>query len=103
MTILKSATFILKNAKKKEIKYYSFNASPGVAYLTFVNVPAKIFSVFYLNTIRLFVKIVMKRNIMVRFDDPTDHLTPFANVGNLVFVLLIVVNDIIKPSGALMV
>ena len=40
---------------------------------------------------------------MVTFNDMTNRFTPNANVGNLVYVLLIVVILIIKPAGAIMV
>lgn len=49
------------------------------------------------------VKIVVEQNIMVMFNDITNQFTRGANVGNLVYVLLIVVTVIIKPSGANMV
>lgn len=43
------------------------------------------------------------QNNMATFRDITIPFTRGANVGNPVFVLLIVVMVIIKPSGALMV
>ena len=64
---------------------------------------AKIFSAFYLNSRRLFVKIVVLRKNMVRFNDTTIHLGPNANVVNLVFVRLVVITGMIKPAGAFMV
>ena len=72
-------------------------------YLTFVNQASKIFSGFYLNTRRLFVKIVVLQNIMARFSDMTHQFIPSANVGNLVFMRLVVLTGIIKPVGAFMV
>jgi hypothetical protein len=40
---------------------------------------------------------------MVRFHDTAKQLIPTANVGNLRFVLLIVITGIKKPAGATMV
>jgi hypothetical protein len=40
---------------------------------------------------------------MDTFNDLTNHFILPANVGNLVFVRLVVVTGIIKPSGAFMV
>jgi hypothetical protein len=40
---------------------------------------------------------------MVTFNDMTSHFIRSANVGNLLYVLLIVVTGIIKPAGAFMV
>ena len=72
-------------------------------YLTFVNEESKIFSASYLNSRRLFLKIVVQQNIMVTFNDITRQFIRTANVGNLVYVLLVVVTLIIKPEGAIMV
>lgn len=72
-------------------------------YLTFVNRNSKIFSAVHLNTNRIFLKIVDTQNIMVRYNDITNHFDRAANVGNLVLVLLVVINGIIKPAGARMV
>jgi hypothetical protein len=40
---------------------------------------------------------------MVMLNDITNRFTHNANVGNLVYVLLVVVTVIIKPAGAIMV
>lgn len=64
---------------------------------------AKIFSAFPLNTKRLFVKIVEKQNNMVAFNDMAKHFIPSANVGNMLFVLLVVISGILKPAGAIVV
>jgi hypothetical protein len=40
---------------------------------------------------------------MVNIHDMTNRFTRYANVRNLVYVLLIVVTLIIKPAGAIMV
>lgn len=40
---------------------------------------------------------------MVSINDITNRFTRYANVGNLVYALLIVVTLIIKPAGAIMV
>ena len=40
---------------------------------------------------------------MVNTNDMTNRFTRYANVGNLVYVLLIVVTLILKPAGAIMV
>lgn len=71
-------------------------------HLTVVNRLQKIFYEFHLNDKRLFVKIVVLQNKMVRFNDMTNQLIPNANVGNLVLVLIIVVTGLLKPAGAFM-
>jgi hypothetical protein len=40
---------------------------------------------------------------MVTFNDMSNHFTRYANVGNLVIVLIIVLIGLIKPAGASMV
>jgi hypothetical protein len=40
---------------------------------------------------------------MVNINDMTNRFTRSANVGNLVYVLLIVVILLLKPAGAIMV
>lgn len=49
------------------------------------------------------MKIVLTQNNMITISDRTMPFTFPANVGNLVFVLLIVGVVIIKPWGAFMV
>lgn len=49
------------------------------------------------------MKIVEKQKIMVEFNDMAKQFIPVANVGNMLFVLLIVVTGILKPAGAIMV
>ena len=45
----------------------------------------------------------MQQNIMVTRNDMIGLLIPHANVGNLVYSLLVVITVIIKPVGAIMV
>jgi hypothetical protein len=49
------------------------------------------------------VKIVELQNIMVTVNDMSSQFTRYANVGNLVIVLIIVLIGLIKPAGASMV
>ncbi|HEU5148442.1 MAG TPA: hypothetical protein VFT90_17065 [Chryseosolibacter sp.] len=45
----------------------------------------------------------MQQNIMVTTNDMMNRFIPHANVGNLVYSLLVVITVIIKPAGAIMV
>lgn len=45
----------------------------------------------------------MRQNIMVKHNDMINRFIPHANVGNLVYSLLVVITVIIKPAGAIMV
>ena len=49
------------------------------------------------------MKIVMQQNVMVLYNDMINRFIPHANVGNLVYSLLVVITVIIKPEGAIMV
>jgi hypothetical protein len=82
---------------------YRLKVRWSVINLTFVNHKWKIFSAFRLKTTLLFVKIVEKQNNMVAFYDIAKQFVPGANVGNMLFVLLIVLTGILKPAGAIMV
>lgn len=49
------------------------------------------------------MKIVDPQNIMARFLDMANQFTRYANVGNLVIVLIIVLGVVSKPTGESMV
>ena len=49
------------------------------------------------------MKIVDLQNIMTAFNGMAKQFNPGANVGNLLFVLVVVLTGIIKPAGAIMV
>lgn len=45
------------------------------------------------------MKIVDPQNIMATINDMANQFTRYANVGNLLIVLVIVLSGIIKPAG----